>query len=1014
MTIELIIAPPAAGKTTACIQRIQTVQKENPLARVWVIVPDRQKAPYLRQRLAQAGGGMGVSIGTFRDLYVDILESNGIFTPVVTPALDNRLVQETLDAVLTAGEVDHYATIAHKPGFILVLQDAFAELRGAYVTPEVFLEYTRNSSPARHELAVLYDRYLTRLKKLNWIDTEGQSWLAVDVLEHNTQAVKGIVHVVVDGFTSFSGVRREFLRLLSTQVEGMTITLPGEQESSRMVNRKSNMVIKELKDSFPLQEQYLALTPHLPEFLQHMGKHILETGNLEMMKTYQPIMLEVSSQVEEAREVLRWIKALHLREGVALSDCAVFVSNLETYQPLIRTAANEFGVRVHFSHPQPIMDSPAVKSLLALLALPGEDYKTRSVMNILHSPYFDFGLDAVMVENLEKVSQQAIIVMGREQWDDAWKMLEEMNLEELDYLDEDRHKENLLKGVDLKTLRKAFEGFWHFFDGIDASQPQKQWIAWLEERMAGLRYVERLSGDWDWEAYQSLGDVLKALVMGESVAGVREVNYAQFLNDLEGTLSGASIQEPRETRQNAVLVGGIVEARAFRFKAVALLGLSEGLFPVVENPDPFLDEAMRRDLKMEPRLGREQSSIFHQAFTRAEEHLLLTRPYLAEDGEKWDPSPYWNSVKSLFTEDSCKKIQPTSPRPQADACSSEELLFWAEQQNGLFIESDALLKRRRRIAQGGKILKARRARQASGAYEGYADQLVDFLLTRYSPDRTWSPSRLEGYTTCPFDFYVNHVLGLKERSVPELGLSVAQRGSIYHEILELVYRNAGKNADVNTLLSFLQDSSASVYLLSPRKQGFRESPLWEVEKKEMNGKLRDTITALEEKRGDWDPVQLEAKFGITQPFAIDIGTEKVLIRGTIDRVDKNSGGDIRVIDYKSGSGNLSKSDLISGRRLQITIYALAAQQALSFGNVVDGFYWVIGGKQNPFLQLSKVKHESLEGLDAAYEVLQAHLEQIVHGVRAGKFPPKPPKAGCPSYCPAAGWCWRYQPSFKAG
>ena len=185
-------------------------------------------------------------------------------------------------------------------------------------------------------------------------------------------------------------------------------------------------------------------------------------------------MLEASSQVEEAREALRWIKALHLREGVALSDCAIFTSNLETYQPLLRTAANEFGIRVHFSHPQPMLDSPTVKSLLALLALPGEDYKTRSVMNILHSPYFAFGLDPVMAENLEKVSQQAIIVMGREQWDDAWKMLEEMNLEELDYLDEDRHKENLLKGVDLKTLRKAFEGFWHFFDGIDTAQSQKQ------------------------------------------------------------------------------------------------------------------------------------------------------------------------------------------------------------------------------------------------------------------------------------------------------------------------------------------------------------------------------------------------------------------------------------------------------------------------------------------------------------------------------------------------------------
>lgn len=1011
MTTELIIARPAAGKTYACIQRIQELQKENPLARVWVIVPDRQKAPYFRQRLAHAGGGIGIKIGTFRDLYVEILENNGIFTPVVTPALDNRLVQETVDTALTAGELDHYATIARKPGFILVLQDAFAELRGAYVKPEIFLDYTRNSLPARSELAVLYARYIARLKKMNWIDTEGQSWLAVGVLEHNPQAVKGIVHVVVDGFTSFSGIRREFLKLLSKQVEGMTITLPGEQESSRMVNRKSNMVIKELTDSFPLQGQYLELTPHLPEFLQHMEKHILDTSKSDMMKTSQPIMLEASSQVEEAREVLRWIKALHLREGIALSDCAIFASNLETYQPLLRAAANEFGVRIHFSHPQSVLDSPAIKSLLALLALPGEDYNTRSILNTLHSPYFDFGLDAGMVENLEKVSQQAIIVMGREQWDDAWKMLEEMNLEEVDYLDEDRHKENLLKGVDLKSLRKAFARFWNFFDGIDAAQSQKQWVAWLEQRLASLHYAEELSGDWDWEAYQSLGDVLKALVLGESVAGVREVVFPQFLNDLEGTLSGAILKEPRETRQNVVLVGGIGEARAFRFKAVALVGLSEGLFPVVENPDPFLDEVLRRDLKMEPRLGREQSSIFHQAFTRAEEHLLLTRPYLAEDGEKWDPSPYWNSVKSLFTEDSCKKIQPTSPRPQVDACSSEELLFWAEQQNGLFIETDALLKRRQQIAQGGKILMARRAKQAFGAYEGYASQLVDFLLTNYSPERAWSPSRLEGYTTCPFDFYVNHVLDLNERSVPELGLSVAQRGSIFHEILELVYRNAGINTDVNSLLASLEDYAASVYHTSPQKLGFRVSPLWEVEKTEMNSKLRDTITALEEKRGDWNPIELEAKFGIGQHFEIDIGNERVLVRGNIDRVDRNSGGDIRVIDYKSGAGNLSKSDLISGRRLQITIYALAAQQ---FGNVVDGFYWVIGGKQNPYLQLSKFKHEGLEGLNAAIEELQAHLERIILGVRAGEFAPKPPKGGCPSYCPAAGWCWRYQPSFKAG
>lgn len=951
---------------------------------------------------------MGVHIGTFRDLYVEILENNGIFTPVVTPALDNRLVRETVDAALTDNLLDHYGNIAQKPGFILVLQDAFAELRGAYVTPEEFLAHTLTSSPARFELAILYDRYIARLKKLNWIDLEGQSWLAIEVLSSNPQAVNGIDYVVVDGFTSFSGVRREFLRLLSSQVEEMTITLPGEQDSSRMVHRKSNLVINELKDSLQIQEQYPELKTHLPEFLQHLEKHILETGDNELFKTSQPIMLELSSQVEEAREVIRWIKALHLREGVALSDCAIFASNLDTYQPLLRSAANEFGVRVHFSHPQPLLDSPAIKSLLALLALPSQDYNTRSVLNILHSPYFDFGLDAKMVENLEKVSQQAIIVMGKDQWEGAWKMLEEMNLEDVDYLDEDRHKVNLLKGVDLNALRKAFENFWRFFIGIDAVQSQKQWIAWIEHSLTNIHFVDKLSGEWDWEAYQSLGEVLKALVMSESVTGERDIDFGQFLKELEGTLSGANAAEPRESRQNAVLAGGMVEARAFRFKAVALMGLSEGLFPVVENPDPFLDEALRHDLKMEPRLEREQASIFHQAFTRADEHLLFTRPYLAEDGEKWNPSPYWNSVISLFDENSLKKIQLATPRPQADACSAEELLFWATQQNNLFIESDELIERQLRIKEGGNILKARRAKLTAGAHEGYTDQLVDFLCTSYSATRIWSPSRLEVYSTCPFYFYVNHILGLQERETPELGLSPAQRGSIYHEILEIVYRNSEGIKDVDTLLTILKDCSARVYSVSPRKQGFRESPLWEVEKEEMTIKLRDTIKALEEKCKDWVPIQLEAKFGMAEPFGIDIGTEEVLVRGTIDRVDKNPSGEIQVIDYKSGVSNLSKSDLINGRRLQITIYAMAAQKALRHGNVVDGFYWVIGGKQNQYLQLSSFKHEEFKGLDGACEILRKHLRKIVTGVRAGRFPPKPPKGSCPSYCPAAGWCWRYK------
>ena len=79
MTIKLLVAPPASGKTAACIERILAIHKDQPLAQVWVLVPNSQKAAYFKARLAVAGGGMGVKVGEFRHLYKELFEENGVF-----------------------------------------------------------------------------------------------------------------------------------------------------------------------------------------------------------------------------------------------------------------------------------------------------------------------------------------------------------------------------------------------------------------------------------------------------------------------------------------------------------------------------------------------------------------------------------------------------------------------------------------------------------------------------------------------------------------------------------------------------------------------------------------------------------------------------------------------------------------------------------------------------------------------------------------------------------------------
>jgi hypothetical protein len=92
----------------------------------------------------------------------------------------------------------------------------------------------------------------------------------------------------------------------------------------------------------------------------------------------------------------------------------------------------------------------------------------------------------------------------------------------------------------------------------------------------------------------------------------------------------------------------------------------------------------------------------------------------------------------------------------------------------------------------------------------------------------------------------------------------------------------------------------------------------------------------------------------------------------------------------------------------LPIYGLAAQEALLMGEVVDGFYWAIRDAKQGSFKLSSYKTQQSEGFEAAVDTLIKHLRRILSGIHSGHFPPIPPHGGCPGYCPAAQWCWRYQ------
>ncbi len=159
MSTELLLAPPAVGKTETCINRIKKIRLEKPLAKIWVIVPDRLQAAAFRKRLAGAGGALGVQVGRFADLFSSLLEESGIYLTTATAPLLHRLIQETVDDAIANSERPYFEPLQLFPGFILALRDSFAELKRALVSPGQFSQFVQEGHAYQKDLAVLYTHY---------------------------------------------------------------------------------------------------------------------------------------------------------------------------------------------------------------------------------------------------------------------------------------------------------------------------------------------------------------------------------------------------------------------------------------------------------------------------------------------------------------------------------------------------------------------------------------------------------------------------------------------------------------------------------------------------------------------------------------------------------------------------------------------------------------------------------------------------------------------------------------
>jgi len=238
---------------------------------------------------------------------------------------------------------------------------------------------------------------------------------------------------------------------------------------------------------------------------------------------------------------------------------------------------------------------------------------------------------------------------------------------------------------------------------------------------------------------------------------------------------------------------------------------------------------------------------------------------------------------------------------------------------------------------------------------------------------------------------VQYVLGVEPVEEPErrIEIDALDRGSLVHDILDRFVRDAIERGHPLTAwepadrerLHRIADACFADYVAEGRTG---RALLWRRDEAQIRADL-DTFLAEDDGRlrSGLRPVATEHRFDdleVTLP-----GGRTVRVAGSIDRVDRGPDGSLVVIDYKTGRAyaKLTEEDPHqNGTRLQLYLYAQAAQSAFSTEHPVEAWYWFTSTKGDFAWRGYPVTPDVAASVEAA-------LHTIADGIAAGLFPARP-------------------------
>ncbi len=1004
-----------------------------------LLVPSRR---YASQRTAdlieqrELPGAWGSPVLTFQDFALGLLAGTKHEQRLIGAFEQRILLKRVVDSAVPTGLLNFLGASAETEGFLTHLQHLIAQLKQAAVDPSGFRETVCKGPRATlmdTAVATLYERYQESLLASGAYDLQGMYWLAKILCDdQEPAALSSIDTLALDDFDDFTPSEYRLIQAVEGHLDRLIFglnydTSPGRADAYALPAVTAERIAK----AFDVQVQNFEDTPP-PSCAAFASSNIFwrEKPRLPGDLADDLELLPCHSPSHEIEVVGRRIKQLLAGGGALPSEIVLVYRDLSAASSTIDSVFTEFGIPYANIQPASLFDSAFGAFLLDLYdALDGWD--RGGVIDVVASRWFR--PSGRMAEDsggaYPLLARHAHVIAGREEWFERIQSLARR-------LDGER-----ASSLDAESLTRRLPG-------------AAVHTAALLDRLAALREIDGslpVKGPMGGHA-RALDAVLAGLALDEAVEDLPtgetrefERNALRLAIDLLGLIVRWYADDDREVSQNEFALslrealkattaagqkdsGGVAvldpqSLRRLRFRYVFFAGLNEGSLPRrAPSSAIYAEEDLARLRRANIALddanthANGEQLLFLRALDVPSTKIVLSWHETGADGKQKLPSPFVQDIRELFGNLPAGRAGEFAP-------SMAEVSSWRDLRNAVLFRELTIPESaadRFEAARAGAEIEAQRNNnkpfaECDGALR--SPHLLQTLQADFGSEHTFSANQLETYLSCPFRFFANRVLRVEEEEAPDNGFDPLLRGTILHGILESFHRRflgqsvaeIPEDAAVNAMAATVEKEFAgNLWKSASVRPGIAS-----VEQARMQSIMSRYLRIAREKHDpEWKPSHFEVAFGSgrggsdeslskAEPLQLETSAGTVALSGRIDRVDLAE-DKAYIIDYKS-SITVAPKDIVAGRSLQLTLYAIALESELLPGVACEEAVFMRPGTNTILKGMNRGKKNGWEERLAAARL---NIGEAVSGIRGGRFHPTKEDRSC-AYCPAAHAC-RYE------